>query len=386
VTDRPADRGEKRSQALQVFRLGDQQVELPADITIADWALERRRVQNPRIRSLLGCVRTLEGVLDSNYAILHCSPQRLHEIWTRVLRIVDLIRSELAPLLREPSCIPALEAERRNTQMALELLDSTVLRNLDKFPVEIESGQLMRVRKLLCVSMGKLHAFLQDAFARIVASDPRSRFDADYFLSRRFPHDVEEAEWLWVSVAGLKKQLESIHQQRLDSLVAVAKQLGSDYTPAGDESWLQLEEFLDTINSTVTPRLREVLSLRGIRFDEMEVLDRYASELPSLCSLVLEIGALIRGHQKEIASLSVASGTGREVIEATQMLLQGATNRRLSSLMIALDERLRDLEAFVPFWLEEIGRRRALMLRPFDEGETESLPAPGGSEASLSDE
>ena len=368
-----------------MYRLGDQQVELPADISIAEWALERRRVQNPRIRSLLGCVRSLEGVLDSNYAILHCSPHRLHEIWARVRRIVELIRSELAPLLAEPSCLPRLESERQNTLMALELLESSVLRDLDRFPVDIESGQLLKVRKLLCVSMGKLHAFLQDAFARIVAADPRSRFDADYFLSRRFPLDIEEAEWLWVSVAALKKHLESLQEERVNHMATTAV-IGNDFAPAEDEAWHQLKEFLERIRTDLTPRLRELLSLRGIRFDEMEVLDRYAAELPALCSLVGEIGTLIRSHQRELAALPVVKKRGRKIVAATQMLLQGSTNRKLSSLMIALDERLRDLEAFVPFWLEEIGRRRALMLRPFEDGGRDLLESIKSDEAPLGNE
>ena len=62
-------------------RVGGYQVELPQGITVADWGLERVRVQNPSIRSYLGCIRLLEEVLDSNYAILHCSPERLLKIW-----------------------------------------------------------------------------------------------------------------------------------------------------------------------------------------------------------------------------------------------------------------------------------------------------------------
>ena len=354
-----------------MYRLGDQQVQLPTSVTTADWALERRRVQNPRIRSLLGCVRSLEGVLDSNYAVLHCSPQRLHEIWTRVLEIVELIRGELTPLLVEKSCVPALEIERQNTLMALEFLESGVLRNLDQVPTALESDQLMRVRKLLCVSMGQMNAFLQDAFSRIVAADPRSRFDADYFLSRRFQHDIEEAEWLWVSVAGLKKHLEEIEEDRGAILVGMSERLATDYEPSDQESWAHLQSFLIEIRDEMTPRLREILSLRGIRFDEMEVLDRYASELPSMCTLIREIGELVRAHREELETLPATGATAREIVSATQMLLQGATNRKLSELMVELDERLRDLQAFVPFWLEEIGRRRALLLRTFDEVEKE---------------
>ena len=62
------------------------EVELPEGVTAADWGLERVRVQNPSIRSYLGCIRLLEEVLDSNYAILHCSPERLLKIWRQVER------------------------------------------------------------------------------------------------------------------------------------------------------------------------------------------------------------------------------------------------------------------------------------------------------------
>jgi hypothetical protein len=219
--------------------------------------------------------------------------------------------------------------------------------------------------------MGQMNAFLQDAFSRIVAADPRSRFDADYFLSRRFPHDIEEAEWLWVSVAGLKKHLEEIEEDRGAILVGMSERLATDYEPSDQESWARLQSFLVEIRDQMTPRLREILSLRGIRFDEMEVLDRYASELPSMCTLIGEIGELVRAHREELETLPATGATAREIVSATQMLLQGATNRKLSGLMAELDERIRDLQAFVPFWLEEIGRRRALLLRTFDEVEKE---------------
>ena len=385
MTDNGEDKIEQRNRSQQVYLLGDQQVRLPPEVTIADWALERLRVQNPRIRSLLGCVKSLESVLDSNYAILHCSPQRLHEIWRRVRHISDLIRRELAPLLREPSCVPALEAERRNTLMALELLESTVLRDLDLFPIQLESGQITRVRKLLCVSMGKLHAFLQDGFSRIVAADPRSRFDADYFLSRRFPHDVEEAEWLWASVEELKGYLGKLQDDRKIHLAMAAETLRQESTLPTDDEWSGVLRFLDRLRTELTPRLREVLSLRGIRFDEMEVLDRYALELPTLCRLIAEIGTHFRGLSHAMQSLPASSPEARAFAVEGRRLLRDRTNGKLSELLVALDERLRDLEAFVPFWLEEIGRRRALMLRPQMDREAAEFPVDESPEEQAGD-
>ena len=76
---------------------GQYEVELPEGVTAADWGLERVRAQNPSIRSYLGCIRLLEEVLDSNYAILHCSPDRLLTIWRQVEQVCQLMRSELLP-------------------------------------------------------------------------------------------------------------------------------------------------------------------------------------------------------------------------------------------------------------------------------------------------
>src|SRR5512135_3636015 len=90
------------------------EVELPEGVTTADWGLERVRVQNPSIRTYLGCIRLVEEVLDSNYAILHCSPDRLLRIWRQVEQVSELMRSELLPTLRTPSVIPALDQARRN--------------------------------------------------------------------------------------------------------------------------------------------------------------------------------------------------------------------------------------------------------------------------------
>ena len=77
-------------------QIGRYEVELPEGVTAADWGLERVRVQNPSIRSYLGCIRLLEEVLDSNYAILHCSPERLLRIWSQVEQVCQLMRSELS--------------------------------------------------------------------------------------------------------------------------------------------------------------------------------------------------------------------------------------------------------------------------------------------------
>ena len=66
--------GSEHRHAAELILVGSEPVELPAGVSAAKWALERRNWQNPRIRSILGCVELLDSVLESNYAILHCSP------------------------------------------------------------------------------------------------------------------------------------------------------------------------------------------------------------------------------------------------------------------------------------------------------------------------
>jgi hypothetical protein len=275
-----------------------------------------------------------------------------------------LIENEISPLFVKLSCIPTVEADRRNTAMALDLIESTVLRDLGEFPADFEDGEMERLRKLLCVSIGKLHSFLQDALARTLASDPRSRFDADYFLSRRFPSDVEEAEWLLASVEDLERRLAGIQEERKVLLPELSKRIGASTAPMDSQSWDRVVDFLDRLESDLVSDVREVSSLRGIRFDEMEALERHARELPLLAHLLREVGR----HNRDILDALTGAEAPRPDVRSggtstTNAAVQKTANRRLSELMNSLDERLRDLEAFVPFWLQEICRRRALMLR-----------------------
>ena len=79
----------------QLTVVGDRAVVLPRGVTAAEWALERNRYQNARIRTLLGAIGLLERVLDSNVAILHCSPARAREIWQRLREVADIVQNRL---------------------------------------------------------------------------------------------------------------------------------------------------------------------------------------------------------------------------------------------------------------------------------------------------
>ena len=346
-----------------VILVGNQQVALPEGVTALDWGLERVNYQNPRIRSYLGCIRLIEGVLESNYALLHCSPERLLDIWKKVRQVAAQIRTQLSPLLEAPSRIPRLEEARESAGLALLMLNDHVLRGLDRFPDEVPADQLMEVRKLLCVSIGQIHSFLHDTFGEIMSSDPRSLHDADYFLSRRFPRDIDEAEWLHSTLVRLGEYLSGLEASRERHLSAVAEGIRRDEAVPSLAAWEPTVDFLEVLLNGLTPKLKEVLALRGVRFYEMEILDRHAFEIPHRCRGVLDL------HEAALEAVEgIRAGVGASPAEKEQgvrdlIWCHSAFGRRIGTQLSEIDTVLRDLVAFVPLWVEAVEKRRALLLR-----------------------
>lgn len=334
-------------------------VTLPEGVTAADWALERAAWQNPRIRVLLAATRALEEVHESNYAILHCSPRRLQDIWTRVREVADTLRSEIAPLLAGPSRIPALEAARQAAQFGLGMLDRTVLQELDHYPEEVPEDAADDVRKLLCVVIGKLLDFLQDTFGNLMAADPRSQHDADYFLSRSFGRDVDEAEWLHESVAHLEDRALALDREREVRLRLAARDLASERRLPDPAAWDLTDGFLEELVESLVPDIERVRGLRGIRLDELDLLSDYAADIPQLARSLREVMATSRAALDRLNG----SGDGRGSVA-----LHEAFAERMARLMGQLDDILCDLAAFVPIWRRSVEQRRALLLRERDAG------------------
>lgn len=351
----------------QVILVGNQKVPLPEGVTALDWSLERINYQNPRIRSFLGCIRLIEGVLESNYALLHCSPERLLDIWGKVRQVAHLIRTQLAPLLEVSSRIPRLEEARQSAETALSMLDTHVLRGLDRFSDEVPAGQIMEVRKLLCVSIGQIHSFLHDTFGEVMAADPRSLHDADYFLSRRFPRDIEEAEWLHATLIRLGEYLAGLDADRQKHLASVAVAVRRDETVPAPDRWEATADFLEVLLTGLTPKLKEVLALRGVRFYEMEILDRHAFEIPHRCRLLLDLHETAFEGVEGIKGSVGASQPEKEQGVRDLIQCHGAFSRRIAAQISEIDTVLRDLVAFVPLWIEAVEKRRALLLRRMTE-------------------
>jgi|GEM_PF-914345 hypothetical protein len=346
-----------------IYWMGDEQVQLPESVSLAEWALEQKNWQNPCIRAFLGCTNLLAGVMESNYAILHCSPERLMEIWRKVQEVVALIQDEVAPLLRTASVVPRLDEARQGAAMALEMLSENVLRKFEQLPDHIDAEHMMEVRKLLCVSMGELHAFLQDTFGSLMAADPRAQHDADYFLSRRFPQDIEEAEWLHSTVERLQDFLYSLEQARALHLAEMAAAVRREGMLPSRQRWGETKVFLEVLAEKVTPKLKEVLALRGVRFYEMEILDRYTVDIPTRCQIIQELWQTGREAAESIKVGRDAGRRQREQSVQDLMSCHAVLSQRLAALLMEVNRALQDLMAFLPLWLQGIQRRRALLLR-----------------------
>ena len=335
-------------------------VEESRKITPLEWAIEKVRWQNPRIRTLLGSVKSIEGVLESNFAILHCSPTRLLEIWDTVRSVCSVVRSETTQLMEMPSALPGLDEAVRNARQTIDFLDSEVFTHLDRFPDRPEEHEFEELRRTLCITIGKLHGFLVDTLGEILAADPRSQHDVDYFLARKFPRDVEESEWLETSVRRLESELLQLNSRRDADLGSVIKTMArSDRLPPA-EAWQRLSTFLDTLESDFTPKLQSIVGLHAIRFGELEALQAHTRDLPESCRVV---GELYATAELVLEAIRNNGQTPSSVAADAERVL---CSRIIACLRIVEDE-LRDLAAFVPLWLTSIEKRRSLMLRQKDD-------------------
>ena len=336
-----------------------------AKILPLKWPLEKARWQNPRIRVLLGSVRSLERVLESNYALLHCSPTRLLEIWDTVRTVCLVVQTEVTPLMEQPSTLPDLDQAIRNARETLKFLDGEVFANIEFFPDRPEEHEFDELRRTLCVSIGKLHGFLVDTLGKILAADPRSQYDVDYFLARKFPRDVEESEWLQTSLGRLESDLLRLNTRRHEDLGSVIDTMAKSGQLPPPEEWQRLAAFLDTLESDFAPKLKTLAGLRAIRFGELEVLQAHVRDLPESCRVVGELyttaGVILE---------TLAASLDEEDSQATRRVaadVERVLCSRIITCLRVVENELRDMATFVPLWLSSIEKRRALMLRQNDD-------------------
>jgi hypothetical protein len=334
-------------------------ITLPHGVGLEAWSLEKVRTQNPRIRACLGCLRLFEHAQAANYQILHCSPERLHEIWRALRVVVDEIRTVLAPLLQVPSIIPVLDRARSAAEASLETLAAEVFDELDRLEGEGEERNLFAMREVLCRSIGRVHAFLLDSFAEIAAADPRSEHGADYFLSRKFPEEILESERLYVAIERLARLVDQVDQSRKARLHPLLLELEREGRVVDGPVWDGAVAFLESLVFQLAPKLREVLSLDGVRFYEMAIVDRYAVEVPSACEVLAAVHEVGRTTLEQI---SRAPGMEPGERARVQRIVHLQISKKLIAELEGLDRRVQELANFVPLWRESVGSRRARWL------------------------
>jgi hypothetical protein len=334
-------------------------------ITPLEWAIEKVRWQNPRIRALLGSVRSLDGVLESNFAILHCSPTRLLEIWDTVRTVCWVVQTKVTRLMEQPSMLPDLDEAVQNACETLTFLDGEVFAHLDRFPDRPEEHQFDELRKTLCITIGKLHGFLVDTLGEILAADPRSQHDVDYFLARKFPRDVEESEWLQTSVLRLESELMRLNTQRHADLGSVIDTMAGSGRLPSPEAWHRLAAFFDELESDFAPKLKTIAGLRAIRIGELEVLQSHSRDLPESCRVVGELYATAGAVLDSLATS--LDGDDSQASHRVAADVERVLCSRIITCLRVVEDELRDLATFVPLWLSSLEKRRALMLRPKDD-------------------
>ena len=128
-------------------------------------------------------------------------------------------------------------------------------------------------------------------------------------------------------------------------------------------AWENTAVLLEVLISGLTPKLKEVLALRGVRFHEMEILDRYAAEVPVYCRLLLELHDTGCSAVAAMQAAAADSPADRAQNLRDLAACNAAVSHRIVGLLVKVDKSLKDLVAFLPLWLQDIEKRRALLLR-----------------------
>ena len=218
------------------------------------------------------------------------------------------------------------------------------------------------MRKFLCVSIGKIHAFLRDTFGEIVANDPRSRHDADYFLSKRFAQDIEESEWLYTAVYELDELLDGLEKACSAEFTDSLPRMRQEGMVPPEPEWEKTRKLLDLLMGDLMPKLKEVLSLRGIRVNDMESLEAHASSISADCRALIEVYTVGRDVIEEVKEVAAATLNEREQRVKDLMRCHRVVSGRMVEQLTRLHASLRDLARHIALSKAGIENRRALML------------------------
>ena len=196
----------------------------------------------------------------------------------------------------------------------------------------------------------------------IVANDPRSRHDADYFLSKRFAQDIEESEWLYSSVYELNELLDGLEKACSAEFKDFLPKMRKERLIPPEAAWEPTEKLLDILLGDLMPKLKEVLSLRGVRVDDMESLETHAFDISHYCESVMEVYAVGREVVEKIKRTGGPTQKEREQSVKDLISCHGVVSGRMVDLLSRLHATLCDLTTYIADSKTGIEKRRALML------------------------
>ena len=104
-----------------------------------------------------------------------------------------------------------------------------------------------------------------------------------------------------------------------------------------------------------------MLGLRGIRFDELQILGEFTGEVPSLCGIIGELRATGTALIDLFSDSPFDSPDG-ELTSSVLEHVQAEMCTRLAHRLEELYVRVADLVSLVPLWRNDLSRRRALLL------------------------
>jgi hypothetical protein len=110
------------------------------------------------------------------------------------------------------------------------------------------------------------------------------------------------------------------------------------------------------------PKLKEVLSLRGIRVDDMESLEAHAFDISRYCESVMEVYAVGREVIEQIERAGGPTLQEREQSVKDLITCHAVVSGRMVELLSRLHAALCDLTTYIASSKAGIEKRRALML------------------------
>jgi hypothetical protein len=129
-----------------------------------------------------------------------------------------------------------------------------------------------------------------------------------------------------------------------------------------EPAWEQTRKLLDVLLSDLMPKLKEVLSLRGIRVNDMESLEAHASSISADCRSLVEVYAVGREVIDQLKRVGGPTLNEREQRVEDLVSCHRVVSGRMMELLTRLHASLRGLAKYIANAKAGIEKRRALML------------------------